>query len=355
MPPPRLRRQTHHRLLRRPPLLLPLSRLPSQPFPDTSPSREVPTRTGSVAILLSLETSSSILSRRRTKNHLGFVDVSKSTAVLPAEVKGLDRTIAIVTPSRTYLFSAPSDTDYQAWLGALQPLVPVSVDDGAESDDETLDTKAEDAVTPSADDATTSKPANPDAPKAEETKADDGAATVSPGDVVAKADVIRQGFLTKQGGKQKTWKRRFFVLRGSDLQYFKNDKEKEAIGTIDLTKCSGISKIAAKGAKPNSFAIATPTRTYIIAAASSDEMEEWVHVLEDVVPEVDADGTDAADVAAEGGSTTAIDDKLDEMKRKLEVVTKEKEQLEAEKAEIEKKLKDAEAKLADLEKRFGSN
>jgi hypothetical protein len=34
----------------------------------------------------------------------------------------------------------------------------------------------------------------------------------------------KEGFLTKQGGGYKSWKRRWFVLKGTNLYYFKSKK-----------------------------------------------------------------------------------------------------------------------------------
>ena len=43
-----------------------------------------------------------------------------------------------------------------------------------------------------------------------------------------------KGFLTKQGGRIKTWKRRWFVVSDSCLYYFKSEKDKEPLGIIPL-------------------------------------------------------------------------------------------------------------------------
>jgi cytohesin len=45
---------------------------------------------------------------------------------------------------------------------------------------------------------------------------------------------IKKGWLDKQGGKVKTWKRRWFVLNGNCLYYFEFTADKEPKGIIPL-------------------------------------------------------------------------------------------------------------------------
>ncbi|XP_056587882.1 rho GTPase-activating protein 24 isoform X1 [Triplophysa dalaica] len=47
-------------------------------------------------------------------------------------------------------------------------------------------------------------------------------------------DVLRCGWLRKQGGFVKTWHTRWFVLRGEQLNYYKDEDETKALGTISL-------------------------------------------------------------------------------------------------------------------------
>ncbi|KAI7795696.1 putative rho GTPase-activating protein 24-like [Triplophysa rosa] len=47
-------------------------------------------------------------------------------------------------------------------------------------------------------------------------------------------DVLRCGWLRKQGGFVKTWHTRWFVLRGDQLYYYKDEDETKALGTISL-------------------------------------------------------------------------------------------------------------------------
>merc|ERR1712000_116233 len=48
------------------------------------------------------------------------------------------------------------------------------------------------------------------------------------------SQATHKGFLTKQGGRIKTWKTRYFVVSDSCLYYFKNQREKEPLGIIPL-------------------------------------------------------------------------------------------------------------------------
>jgi len=52
----------------------------------------------------------------------------------------------------------------------------------------------------------------------------------------------KDGYITKQGGKIKTWKRRWLVLKGNTLYYFKTKKDRDVTGTVELTKDSFIRK-----------------------------------------------------------------------------------------------------------------
>lgn len=48
-----------------------------------------------------------------------------------------------------------------------------------------------------------------------------------------RANVVRCGWLRKQGGFVKTWHSRWFVLRGDQLYYYKDEEETKA-----LVRCS---------------------------------------------------------------------------------------------------------------------
>uniref|UniRef100_A0A8D0GEG6 PH domain-containing protein n=1 Tax=Sphenodon punctatus TaxID=8508 RepID=A0A8D0GEG6_SPHPU len=47
-------------------------------------------------------------------------------------------------------------------------------------------------------------------------------------------NAIKCGWLRKQGGFVKTWHTRWFVLKGDQLYYFKDEDETKPLGTIFL-------------------------------------------------------------------------------------------------------------------------
>ena len=50
---------------------------------------------------------------------------------------------------------------------------------------------------------------------------------------------MEKGWMTKQGGRVKTWKRRWFVLSNNVVYYFKQPEDKEPLGIIPLeTTCA---------------------------------------------------------------------------------------------------------------------
>lgn len=91
--------------------------------------------------------------------------------------------------------------------------------------------------------------------------------------------VEKTGWLVKEGGSIKTWKKRYFVLRNGELSYFKNPGE-EALGTIALVggATSGI-EISDSKKKPHCFQIVTPSRTYLLSADNDDERKAWLDAL----------------------------------------------------------------------------
>ena len=86
------------------------------------------------------------------------------------------------------------------------------------------------------------------------------------------------GWLTKEGGRWKSWRRRFFVLEPPLLRYFKREGDHEPAGTINLASSGHIRGVAHRGVR-NAFQIQTPSRTYVMYAASAAARDAWVEGL----------------------------------------------------------------------------
>lgn len=90
----------------------------------------------------------------------------------------------------------------------------------------------------------------------------------------------KTGHLVKLGGKLKTWRKRWFVLKNGTLTYWKSqhDINKKPQGEISLDDACRI--IHAEGA--STFEIDTGKKIYYLTADSNALMDDWVRVLQNV-------------------------------------------------------------------------
>jgi len=88
-----------------------------------------------------------------------------------------------------------------------------------------------------------------------------------------------QGYLSKQGGRVQSWKRRYCVLQDFCLYYFKTPKDLTALGVITLPSykvaavSSGLRKYVFQASHSN-------MRTYNFQADSEEEMKTWISALQ---------------------------------------------------------------------------
>ncbi|KAK9450535.1 uncharacterized protein V1518DRAFT_437350 [Limtongia smithiae] len=89
--------------------------------------------------------------------------------------------------------------------------------------------------------------------------------------------VIRNGWLMKRGKQRWTWNRRWFVLRPTQLSWYKDESEYKA---VEIVQISDINTAAILSDKPDKrrahFAIFTPSKNLHLQAASPKEAENWV-------------------------------------------------------------------------------
>lgn len=86
------------------------------------------------------------------------------------------------------------------------------------------------------------------------------------------------GYMTKQGGSYKSWKRRWFVLKTDKLYYFKGKKDPDITGVVELSKESQISKMPKKRSK-HCFSIICSQRTFYMYPDTGPEADQWISAL----------------------------------------------------------------------------
>ncbi|KAM9316837.1 pleckstrin homology domain-containing family H member 2 [Gastrophryne carolinensis] len=91
----------------------------------------------------------------------------------------------------------------------------------------------------------------------------------------------KSGYLLKMGGKLKTWKRRWFVLKSGELLYYKSPSDviRKPQGQIELNSSSHI----VRGDGKQTVQLVTEKRTYYLSADSPNILDEWVRVLQNVL------------------------------------------------------------------------
>lgn len=86
--------------------------------------------------------------------------------------------------------------------------------------------------------------------------------------------------MTKCGGGTKTWHKRWFVLKGNKLYYFKTKKDDDMTGLVALTADSFVRKEPSyKRKSKNTFAVGTTTRIFYMYPDSQLETDQWVAVI----------------------------------------------------------------------------
>lgn len=129
---------------------------------------------------------------------------------------------------------------------------------------------------------------------------------------------LKQGWLVKQGGRVKNWKRRFFVLDGTSLlAYYLSEADAQAgihhLGIINLQKALYVTPRASSlkdttifwpsHVPPDAcFTIITGDRNYgIYSDIGADDCKQWVDALQKVRGNVDKQDITLDDFAVAGG------------------------------------------------------
>jgi len=100
---------------------------------------------------------------------------------------------------------------------------------------------------------------------------------------------VKAGWLFKRGRFNKSWKRRFCVLRHKELEYYKELKDVSPQGVIPTLDIEFLSI----GLTTNSmevFHLVTKDRVWNFAARDEETREDWVRPIEDILSEERVNG-----------------------------------------------------------------
>jgi len=84
-----------------------------------------------------------------------------------------------------------------------------------------------------------------------------------------------EGWLTKQSEWLQSWRRRYFLLKGSKL-FFAKSEYAAPHGMIDLAICTTVKSADMKARKRHSFEISTPETTFLLYADTEKEKDDWI-------------------------------------------------------------------------------
>lgn len=88
----------------------------------------------------------------------------------------------------------------------------------------------------------------------------------------------KEHFMTKRGGNVKSWKIRWFTLKGNELKYYDEPANEKPLSTLDLKQCKYLVEDGSLG-KPHCFGIVMPDRTYHAYCTSEAEKMEWMNAI----------------------------------------------------------------------------
>ncbi|PRP82439.1 hypothetical protein PROFUN_09467 [Planoprotostelium fungivorum] len=96
---------------------------------------------------------------------------------------------------------------------------------------------------------------------------------------------IKEGWLWKQGGWYKSWKRRYFRLDNRGCLSYHPDEESAALGSIDISSMISLTQLnegsdEGDGEPTINFSLEMPGRTWFFRAVGEQTVQEWFQAIQ---------------------------------------------------------------------------
>jgi hypothetical protein len=185
----------------------------------------------------------------------------------------------VIAPKRTWVLCPDDETAMREWMGDIQPLITSGGAGAAGAGRKKRTSVSKHGVR-------------------EYEVGEDGTTTVGEGvrrnsmaGAGAPSAILKAGLLEKRGEVNTAWKTRYFVLTAADvnrdlpktLRYYK-DEETARHGKSGCeiqcdSSCVALKATSDDPSHPFYFEVTMPTRTYMLAAKSAAEVDEWVELI----------------------------------------------------------------------------
>ena len=101
--------------------------------------------------------------------------------------------------------------------------------------------------------------------------------------------VFKQGFLTKQGGRFKTFKTRFFALLDDGrMKYYRKIDDDVALGEFSIRQMTETRRLHFPKENLHGFEIVTPQRNWRFQCLTEKEANDWINVVHAVLAHIEA-------------------------------------------------------------------
>jgi len=93
-------------------------------------------------------------------------------------------------------------------------------------------------------------------------------------------NIIKEGFLEKEGKMFRTWRKRFFRLMDDGcLKYYNNEHETDAIGEIHIGQTSTTKIVQFNKKKPDGFQLTADGRAWKFVCENEKDVKDWLHSI----------------------------------------------------------------------------